>query len=49
MVRDPEGPESALCKPYALPLVVSGEADVLPAERRWVLEQFRIKGMRVSS
>ena len=49
MVRGTERPKSALCKPGALPLVVAGEVDVLPAERGEVLEQLRIEGLPVSS
>ena len=45
MVRGTERPKSALCKPGALPLVVAGEVDVLPAERGEVLEQLsKIRG-----
>ena len=47
MVRGLEGPESALCEPGDLPLVVAGEIDVLPAERGKVLEQLRIEGLLV--
>ena len=49
MVRRAKGPESALCEPDALPLVVSGEVDVLPAERGEVLEQLRIERLSVPS
>ena len=47
MVRGAERPESALCEPVALPLVVSGEVDVLPAERGEVLEQLGVESMPV--
>ena len=47
MARAAQGPESALCEPGALPLVVAGQVDVLPAERGEVLEQLGIEGLSV--
>ncbi len=49
MVGGAERPESALCEPGALPLVVSGQVDVLPAERGEKFEQLRVKGLSVPS
>jgi hypothetical protein len=46
-VGDAKWPESALGEPLALPLIVSGQVDVLPAERRQVLQQFGIEELAV--
>ena len=48
MVGNSERPESALCEPVSLPLVVPGEIDVLPAERGEVLEQLGIDRLTVA-
>ena len=40
---DAEWSESAFGEPHAPPLIVSGQVDVLPAERREVLQQFGIE------
>ena len=48
MARGPKGPESALCEPGALPLVVSCKVDVLPAEWGEILEQLWVEGLPVA-
>ena len=48
MAQGAEGSESALCEPGALPLVVSSQVDVLPAERGKILEQLRGEGLSVA-
>jgi hypothetical protein len=42
MFLSPKRPESPLSGFFALPLVVAGEVDVLPAKWREVFEQFGI-------
>jgi hypothetical protein len=47
-VWDAEWPESAMPEPLAPPLIVHGQVDVLPAERRQVLQQFGIEDLAVA-
>ena len=49
MVRGAQGSEFPLCEADALPLVVSGQVDVLPAERGEELEQLWVEGLPVPS
>ena len=48
MAQGAEMPESALCELGALPLIVSCQVNVLPAERGKILEQFRVEGLPVA-
>jgi hypothetical protein len=47
MIWGAERPEPTLCGPFAFPLVVAGEIDVLPAEWGEILQQLAISGVTV--